>query len=97
MAMMQIPSRQISVADAKNQLPALLHEAETGSPVEITRRGKAVAVIVSITEFRRLQAGKPDLVAALRAWRERAQISDAEVDTLFAGLRDPSPGRDVTW
>jgi tRNA(fMet)-specific endonuclease VapC len=33
----------VSVAEAKNTLPALLHEAEAG-PVEIVRRGKPVAV-----------------------------------------------------
>ena len=40
--------KRVSVAEAKNKLPALLHEAET-EPVEIVRRGKPVAVVGAST------------------------------------------------
>ena len=35
----------ISIADARNRLPALVHQAEAGEAVTITRRGKPVAVV----------------------------------------------------
>ena len=37
----------ISIADARNRLPALVHQAEAGEAVTITRRGKPVAVVIS--------------------------------------------------
>jgi prevent-host-death family protein len=50
--------KQITIAEAKDQLPGIIHEAERGKPIEITRRGKPVAVILSITEYTRIRAGK---------------------------------------
>ena len=46
----------ISIAEAKNQLPALIHQVEAGEAVTITRRGKAVAVVVSVEEYERMRA-----------------------------------------
>src|ERR1700683_1209858 len=46
--------KRVSVAEAKNTLPALLHEAEA-EPVEIVRRGKPVAVILSRANYDRLR------------------------------------------
>ena len=43
----------ISIADAHNRLSALLKEVEK-SPVVITRRGKAVGVLISPAEYERL-------------------------------------------
>jgi prevent-host-death family protein len=40
---------QISIFDAKNQLSALVAEAERGREVTITRRGVAVAKLVPVT------------------------------------------------
>lgn len=64
----------ISIADAKNQLPALVHQAEAGRAVTISRRGKAVAVMVSVDEYVRLQQAAqsaPSWMARLDAWREQ--------------------------
>jgi prevent-host-death family protein len=90
-------SRQVSVADAKNHLPAILHEVEQGSPVEITRHGKPVAVILSMNDYRRLDGRRPDLVEALRDWRANAAITDEEIEEVFANTRDRSPGREIKW
>lgn len=83
----------ISIADAKNHLPALVHQAEDGHVVTISRRGKAVAVMVSVDEYVRLQhAAKaaPSWMARLDEWR-------AQVPTDIAGLTAEelaSTGRD---
>lgn len=45
-----------SVAEAKAQFSACLHEAEAGEPVTVVRHGKPVAVIVSAAAWRRLAA-----------------------------------------
>ena len=81
-----------SIAEAKSQFAQLVHRAEAGQPVRITRRGRAVAVLLSEAEFNRLSIPREGLLAftqALRAEATQAGIalfSDAEL----AGLRDQS-------
>ena len=36
-----------SIAEARNNLPTLVREAESGKPVELSRRGESVAVLIS--------------------------------------------------
>ncbi len=44
----------ISIAEAHNRLSALLKQLEKG-PIEITRRGKTVGVLISPTEYENLR------------------------------------------
>ena len=48
-------SRRYSIADARASLPAIVDQAESGASIELTRRGRAVAVVVSLREFERLR------------------------------------------
>jgi prevent-host-death family protein len=90
--------KQYSVADARNQLPALLHEAERGGVVEITRHGRPIAVVVSISDYERLTAARPDLWDAWQAWRSRTTaLTDADVDALADPDRGADPGGGVDW
>ena len=43
-----------SIAEAKNNLSGLVHEAEQGRPVRLTRRGKPVAVLISTQQYERI-------------------------------------------
>ena len=47
---------EVSVAQARNSLTRLIHEAEGGNAVRITRRGKPVAILVSQEEYDRLES-----------------------------------------
>lgn len=87
--------REFSIADARNQLPALVHSVESGPPVRLTRRGKPVAVLVSVEEYERLRPQGPDLWQAIEAFRQRTDLTDLDVDEIFGGVRDRSPGRQV--
>jgi len=92
-----IAMKRVSVADAKNTLPALLHEAEV-EPVEITRRGKPVAVILSSAAYGRLRGKSEGLWAALDRFRETHDLEGLDAAAAFEGVRDPSPrGRPVRW
>jgi len=79
-----VKEREYSVAEARDKLPALVHEAERGRPVRITRRGKRAAVLISEAEYRRSHGGAGGgLAAAIRAWRTRyggVDLTDAEVN-----------------
>lgn len=77
--------RQYSVAEARDKLAALVHEAERGRPVRITRRGKPVAVLVSESEFQRgRRRPAQGLGEAILAWRSRyggVDLTDAELQS----------------
>lgn len=72
---------------------------ERGEPVEITRHGKPVAIVLSFTEYTRLQAPTPDLWEAYRRWRAESAgiVTDADVDMLADPTRDQEPRTRVAW
>lgn len=85
-----------SIANARASLSEIIDRVEAGEPVELTRRGRSVAVIISREAFERLQAGRPSFGDAYRAFRERFSLAEVGVDDeLFAKARDRSPGRKV--
>jgi len=51
--------KKYSIAEARQHLPAIVHEAERAGAVCITRRGQVVARLVSEHEFQRLARRKP--------------------------------------
>lgn len=89
--------KQYSIAEARNRLPAMVHEVESGQAVQLTRRGKPVAVLLSIDAYSRLSEARPDFWTGLQALRAGSDLSDLDVDEVFAGVRDRSPGRAVKW
>lgn len=92
MAILMYMSTEYSIADARNNLPRLVHETEQGETIRITRRGKPVAVLLSLDAFEELVAERPDLWESLVAFRARHDLSDPPGNP-FADTRDPSPGR----
>lgn len=90
-------ARRLSIAEARDRLPRLIHEAEGGEPVEITRRGEAVAVIIDIATWRRMRPSNPDLLTALEAyWADPgAGAEDLNPDEIFGPARDRAPAPDV--
>ncbi|RKX84487.1 MAG: hypothetical protein DRP70_13170 [Spirochaetes bacterium] len=40
-----------SISRAKNELTQIIHAVETGPPVELTRHGKAAAVLLSVSDY----------------------------------------------
>jgi len=80
--------KAVSIAEAKNRLTELLYEAEDGAPVQVTRRGQPVAVLVSETEYLRLKAaaaGAADFAAWSQTWRQQLPagiegVTPAELD-----------------
>ncbi len=91
----QSPMKQqeYSVAEARDRLAELIHEAEQGRPIRITRRGKRAAVLVSEEDFQRSrERQKQGPGDAILAWREKysgVDLTDAQID----GWRDRSIGR----
>ena len=89
-------AKSLSIADARNRLARVVHDVETGPPVELTRRGKRVAMIVSVVEFERLSGARGSFASALERFRKAHGLRNTGIDRSFFGrLRDKSPGRPV--
>lgn len=48
-------SKRYSIAEARSNLATIVDQAEAGQAVELTRRGKPVAVIISLHDMERLR------------------------------------------
>ena len=71
-----------SIAEAKDHLSELIRKVEGGASVRITRRGKAVAVLVSEAEHSRRQAFREPMdwnLAAIdtRGWKFNREEANA--------------------
>ena len=89
-------SRKYSIAEARARLPAIVDQAEAGQEIELTRRGKPVAVLVSAQALERLRGGRTAFGDAYRAFLGRHALDEVGMDQDFAAsLRQRSPGRDV--
>jgi prevent-host-death family protein len=69
-----------SIAEARNQLARIVHDAEKGQFVELTRRGKPVAVLVSAHEYERLCAAKENFWEALCRFRDDSDLKRLNID-----------------
>ena len=90
--------KQFSISEAKNRLPALVHDIENGPAVQLTRHGKPVAVLISISQYKRLVSRPKNFWATLCAFRETTDIGTLlSSDDTFFDRRDQSPGRSVNF
>ena len=78
-----------SIAEARRNLPRLVHEAERGKAVELTRRGEPVAMIISHRRFEQLASRHAGFTEAYRTFAERVDLVNLDLDPgqLFSGVR----------
>lgn len=88
--------KRYSIADARANLPTIVDEVEAGGEVELTRRGKPIAMVISRRLYDRLRPHRSAFAARYRAFLDRYPLDEIGVEPDFAeGLRDRGPGRDV--
>lgn len=91
-------ARRVSISEARANLPGLVRDAEDGAPVEITRRGRAVAVLVSATTYKRLALGPHAFEKALDEFLDHVPIHRMGLGRGdFEALRDRDAGRETRW
>jgi prevent-host-death family protein len=92
--------KRYSITQAKSNLSHLVGEVEKGDRVELTRRGKTVAVLIGVESPEALSQGE------VRGFREAYQeflrthdlvTLNIDPDEIWGDVRDPSPGRDFEW
>ncbi len=79
----------VAVKEAKNSFTHLLHLVENGEPVQISRHGKAVAVLTSVSNYNEANQNS-SFAESLRKWREkslstlsRTEFSNSEIEKIF--------------
>lgn len=83
---------EFSVAQAKNQLPQLIHQTEQGMHIQITRYGKPVAILLSQAEYNRLQQAGTTFASAFQRFHQKFQNVSLEPPDL-EDLRADETGR----
>ena len=88
--------KQFSISEAKNRLPTIIHYVEKGPYIKLTRRGKPVAVLLSIQAYERLSRKHTGFWSAVSEFRRKFDDEEIEIsDGDFKGLRNLSTGREV--
>jgi prevent-host-death family protein len=87
----------IPFSEARAHLAETLqHIEEGGSPVCISRRGKAAAVLMSMASYQQMTRVEQGFNARLAAWRQ-THITEHAIDDEFSSLRQIDTGRDFSW
>jgi prevent-host-death family protein len=91
-------SKSFSIAEARHDLAALVHQLEHQPGIQLTRRGKPVAVLLSVREYNRLTARAQGFWDAYAAFAEATDLRHLAIDPqVFEEARDRMSGREVTW
>jgi prevent-host-death family protein len=89
--------KQHSIAEARSNLPKLVREAESGEPIELTRRGESVAMLIGRKQYARLATHVRRFSEAWDEFTGDAELSELAIDPddVFDGVRDSRAGRDI--
>ena len=91
-------AKSISIAEARHNLAAIVHELERRPLIQLTRRGKPVAVLLSIREYQQLVNGPARFWEAYTTFRASTDLAQLDIEPgIFKGLRDKSEGREASW
>jgi len=87
-----------SVAQARNRFAEIVHSLESQQRVEVTRRGRTVAVMISIEAYEQMQAAQADFWDSYQAFRAAHDLTGLDIGPqTFEGVRDRSSGREAAW
>jgi prevent-host-death family protein len=89
-------SKSYSIANARAKLANIVDEVEAGAEVELTRRGKKVAVVMSAARYARLRGQRVAFMTAYETFRANHDLAEAGVNSNWAReLRQKDVGRPV--
>jgi prevent-host-death family protein len=89
-------AKRYSIAEARHNLAAIIHNLERKPTVELTRRGEPVAVLMSFREYHRLTSNSGKFWDAFTKFRKDFDLSKADIEPdVFKDVRDTSPGRET--
>jgi len=90
-------SKKYSIAEARSNLPAIVDQAEAGLEIELTRRGKPVAVVVSLREFERQRDEGRRFSDAYKRFLKKYSLKEVGLEEDFVrSVREKGAGRGVS-
>lgn len=90
-------SKSVSIDEARHNLAALVQQLEHQPRIELTHRGKPVAVLLSLPEYNCLTAKAQSFWAAYSAFAATVDLPRLKIDLqVFNPVRDRTGGRKVT-
>ena len=90
-------SKKYSIAEARSNLPTIVDQAEAGLEIELTRRGRAVAVLVSPRQLERLRGDRTRFSDAYKTFLSRHSLEDIDIESgFFESAREEGVGRKVS-
>ncbi|HEV8130286.1 MAG TPA: type II toxin-antitoxin system Phd/YefM family antitoxin [Acidobacteriota bacterium] len=88
--------KKYSIAEARSNLPTIVDQAEAGLEIELTRRGKPVAVVVSPRQLERLRGERPRFSDAYKAFTRKYSMEEIGMEgDFFTSTRTRERGRKV--
>ena len=89
-------TKRYSIAEARSSLPTIVDQAEAGAEIELTRRGKPVAVLISHRQLERLRNDRPQFIDVYREFVRKHSLKAFGVDNaIFQTVRTKDTGRKV--
>ena len=90
--------KSYTIAGARAKLADIVDEVEAGSDVELTRRGKKVAIVMSAARYARLRGARMAFMTAYEAFRAGHDLAGAGVERSWSrGLRSRNADRPVKF
>ena len=87
-----------TIASARAKLADIVDEVEAGSEVELTRRGKKVAIVMSAARYARLRGERVAFMTAYETFCASHDLAEAGVERSWArDLRTRDVGRPVKF
>jgi len=87
-----------SIVEARDRFAEIIHDLTRVGRVEVTRRGRRVAVLLSAEEFDRLSNPRTQFWPAYLKFRKEYDLPNLGIEPeVFANVRDRSSGREVEW
>lgn len=83
----------VTIAEAKNQLPKLIHNSEMHGVIPISRHGKVVAYLVSEKDFRKLTTNSNQFSEKLKFFRDKNLLSTEDI---WKNIRSKETGREFS-
>lgn len=91
-------SKSVTIAEARHNLAKLVHQLERQPTIQLTRRGKPVALLVSQQEYQRLTAPRASFWDAYTEFRSAVDLDALAMEPeIFSDTRDRTPGREHNW
>lgn len=92
---------EAAISTLKDHLPEMVHLAEQGTDIQITRHGKPVAVLISLERYQQAFPKSQGIFTTWQHWRTQYPtedgFTDAEQAAMYQHTRAQRAERPSSW